>query len=403
MGRKSNRRHPLAGVSKKTSMSQKLKAVATKPWQCDFFRTEERISALHENSRFSDLTITFPGHQDVMQRLQEQLTADNLPEMYDTCVLFEDTSLLHKCTKILQVYSSDVLTSPHIGELSQNSFRHILQQKLNISSEVTVFNAVVLWGKAQLRKGTEDRDSLRQVTEELLIHVRFLTMTTDEMTEYVLPTGILTPEETSAILLNIKNVKNVKLPAEFSRNRKKRNVCFDRSFLRTITFKPNNKSMKSSYQKADENFVEDLTVSRVIYLKSIVDHGNILHNNSEVTIEGYWPNTDGDAVVETGRVINRAVEFKKPVKLTKDSKYIISAKQENSEIRKNHCCYEYEPSTDGSFEFDSEPEFEFDSDSESCVEERDYTYSNKNGNVVLKGNFLIISEGLTFHYFCLDN
>ncbi|XP_069959635.1 BTB/POZ domain-containing protein 3-like [Cherax quadricarinatus] len=162
------------------------------------------------------------------EHLRETLTATNLPEMYDTALLLEDTRLLQRCSQVLNHSPTAVLSSPHFGRLSRSALKHLLLQPLHITTEVVLLQALFSWGRSQA-----STLELREEIIEFLPLVRFLAMSTDEFVEYVMPAGVLTLQEASAILMNIKEVKDVPLPAICCQIREKR-LCYHESLLRKI-------------------------------------------------------------------------------------------------------------------------------------------------------------------------
>ncbi|XP_045115254.1 uncharacterized protein LOC123506912 isoform X2 [Portunus trituberculatus] len=181
--------------------------------------------------------------------LQATLTAANLPEIYDTAMLLEDTMLLEKCSKVVNHSPASVLSSPHMGRLSRPALTHLLQHPLHITSEVVLLEALLRWGHAQ---GT--RKELREEIEEFLPQVRFLTLTTDEFVEHVMPAGVLTLSEMTALLMSIKQLQGVSLPPLCCPEREKR-LCYDETLLRSITLAPRAASSRSRKQARGSNFV----------------------------------------------------------------------------------------------------------------------------------------------------
>nr|XP_053648995.1 uncharacterized protein LOC128700064 [Cherax quadricarinatus] len=57
--------------SRTSIMSEKTESevVTTTPWQCKLSTPEERLASLYQTSKFTDLTITFPGHEETMKVL----------------------------------------------------------------------------------------------------------------------------------------------------------------------------------------------------------------------------------------------------------------------------------------------------------------------------------------------
>ncbi|XP_071533132.1 BTB/POZ domain-containing protein 6-like [Panulirus ornatus] len=158
--------------------------------------------------------------------LQRVLNDVNYLKVYNAAVQLNNTDLIYKCSQIMQGSSGDVFSSQQITQLSRWALKHLLQQPCSIVTEVTVFRAVVTWGKHQLgaRKANFSPCDLRQEIEEFLAFVRFLTMSTDEFVEHVVPTEVFTAEEVCSILRNIKYGKSIPLPLVCSNSREKRNV-----------------------------------------------------------------------------------------------------------------------------------------------------------------------------------
>ncbi|XP_042867793.1 uncharacterized protein LOC122250450 [Penaeus japonicus] len=59
---------------------------------------------------------------------------------------------------------------------------------------------------------SQESNALRNVVKEFLPSIRFLTMSTDEFVEHVLPSRVLTSDEALTVLMNIKNIPDVHLP-----------------------------------------------------------------------------------------------------------------------------------------------------------------------------------------------
>lgn len=380
-------------------MSEKTESevVTTTPWQCKLSTPEERLASLYQTSKFTDLTITFPGHEETMKAhrlilamsspvfevmlfcplaekenlslpddppesfslllkylycgstefssiklavqvyclankyqmdaltkvcsefLQRELNPDNFPEVYDTAVLHEDVDLLNKCIMIVRLSASAAFSSPHFGQLSRTALRQILQQDFYIINESNVYKAIVSWGAAQ-RNGSKGGDeSLRHVIEEFLPEVRFLTMTVDEVLEHIVPTNILTPDETISVLMSIKNMQNITLPTGFSNNKEKRYSADEKltsirmqlgdypyyGYNDHITFSP-----------GEWSFAQNITFSDTVYLKKIICHGRIFQNCSTLTIKNNFGH-----VVSTTRVSENEAVFATPVCLTKGTKF----------------------------------------------------------------------------------
>lgn len=164
--------------------------------------------------------------------LQNNLDKDNLPMVYDTASLFEDKALQEKCSEIINATENSTMPRSNIEQLGRKSLRHFLEQDFSLLSEVYLFKGLISWAANHLGDQSSNSFTLNQrhQVEEFLPLIRFLTMTTDEFVENVLPTNVLTPKESNRILMNIKSVGNMQLPPVCSESKMKRtqglNMCF---------------------------------------------------------------------------------------------------------------------------------------------------------------------------------
>ncbi|XP_042862290.1 uncharacterized protein LOC122247247 isoform X2 [Penaeus japonicus] len=144
------------------------------------------------------------------QFLENNLNEKNLSEIYNAAVSLKNSSLLQLCSKVVRDQTSTIFLEPNFVKLSQDALLHLLQTTLYVSSEVKVFRAVVTWGKHQIdnRRAMNSEATLRREIEPLLPHIRFLSMSTDEFVTHVMPSGVLTSDESTAILLAIKETGN---------------------------------------------------------------------------------------------------------------------------------------------------------------------------------------------------
>ncbi|XP_064080310.1 BTB/POZ domain-containing protein 3-like [Macrobrachium nipponense] len=158
--------------------------------------------------------------------LQSHVDLKNLALVYEMSFFYDDSKLKQKCRKVVSE-SHEILSSPDVGQLSVQCMEDLLQQKLPVKSEVAVFRGLLRWGTLQSENSSTSAKcpkGLRQEIEMLLPHIRFLTMTLDDFVEHVMPSGVLTPEESTAIMMNIKRVLDISLPAICSPSRETR-VC----------------------------------------------------------------------------------------------------------------------------------------------------------------------------------
>ncbi|XP_071518152.1 BTB/POZ domain-containing protein 6-B-like isoform X2 [Panulirus ornatus] len=257
------------------------------------------------------------------EHLQATLTASNLPEMYDTAVLLEDSKLLRHCSQVVNHSPTAVLSSPEFGHLSRSALKHLLQHPLHITTEVVLLRALLNWGRCQ-----KSTTSLRKVIMDFLPMVRFLAMTTDEFVENVMPAGVLTLEETSAILMNIKEVRDVPLPTLCCQIREKR-LCYDDSLLRSVTlhtlhrFPRSKKSARGSifvHSSQEQILIMNMRVVGTIQLGKLECKAiNPTSGIATVNVK------DGSGnVLHTATTEGSVVDFEEPVTLNPDASHSVT-------------------------------------------------------------------------------
>ncbi|KAK8737927.1 hypothetical protein OTU49_004306 [Cherax quadricarinatus] len=157
--------------------------------------------------------------------LKRVLSDTNYLMVYNAAVHLDNPDLINKCSKKMYETSGDVFSTQRITQLSRWALQHLLEQPFINIDEVVVFSAVLSWGRHQLglRNTGCTPSELRREIEDFLPYLRFLTMSTDEFVENVVPTEIFSPEEICAILRNIKNVKGSPVPKACANTREKRN------------------------------------------------------------------------------------------------------------------------------------------------------------------------------------
>ncbi|XP_045612835.1 uncharacterized protein [Procambarus clarkii] len=213
-------------------------------------------------------------HKLCTKILLENINPVNFPKIYDLAILTENEALLSQCQLVLR-QTDAVLSSPTFGFLSRIALGSLLQEaSFEPTSDVLLYKAIVTWGRHKVAVGasrkvetqrplkkvfikacnetefsrkevvfaietdvSEEQEAthletkipeklgteiletqtecniLRHEIEEFLPMVRFLTMTTDEFTQIVLPSGVFNNDESIAILLKIKGVPGSCLPA----------------------------------------------------------------------------------------------------------------------------------------------------------------------------------------------
>ncbi|XP_047487663.1 BTB/POZ domain-containing protein 6-B-like isoform X1 [Penaeus chinensis] len=309
--------------------------------------------------------------------LQETLRPENLAEMYDTAVLLEDEHLLQRCYEVVDLYPTAVLSSPSFGLLSRGALRHLLQRPLHIPTEVILLKALLacssgaapsvcqiakhyrrvlqeqhatrstLWFYAScmidtdfprlfcsLKWGQARRSTkgLRDEISDFLPMVRFLSMTTDEFVEHVMPSGVLSLQEISSILMNIKELMDVPLPTICCPTRDKR-LCYVDSLLRRLTLSTTPALARSRKSARGSIFVHNS--QEQILIMNLRTSNTLLV--SKLECKGIHPTAGSAAVAikdHNGCVIGSAtsegpvVEFEEHVSLQPDVSHCVTVRLE---------------------------------------------------------------------------
>ncbi|XP_047469799.1 kelch-like ECH-associated protein 1 [Penaeus chinensis] len=207
------------------------------------------------------------------QYLENNLNDKNLSEIYNVAVSLKNPSLLQGCSRIVSGRTSTVLLEPNFVRLSQDALLHLLQTTLYISSEVKIFRAVLTWSKHQIdRRGALFSEAaLRREIEPLLPHIRFLSMSTDEFVSHIMPSGVLTSDESTAILLAIKESGSLhELPFICSNIKEKREI-FDKSLIKRLPLPDMTEGgiISHTYSYEDHVLIANLKSSKTIHLHRV--------------------------------------------------------------------------------------------------------------------------------------
>ncbi|XP_050701594.1 BTB/POZ domain-containing protein 6-A-like [Eriocheir sinensis] len=146
------------------------------------------------------------------QYLRENVTPGTVLSIYNVATTIKDLRLLQRCVKMVRECGASLLLSPSVGQLERPALAHLLKY-LTQASHALVFRCIITWGQVRMASRGVDphRSQLKEEVDEFLPRVSFLAMTTNEFVEHVMPSGVFSPEEDLAILLNIAGYK-VNLP-----------------------------------------------------------------------------------------------------------------------------------------------------------------------------------------------
>lgn len=94
-----------------------------------------------------------------------------------------------------------VENDPHWSELPAEDILFIVRSNKLCVTEIELFKGVMKWGEAECKRQKLEptQDTLKNILEKMMIHIRFPLMTTNELAMVVSPTGVLDPDDLIAV------------------------------------------------------------------------------------------------------------------------------------------------------------------------------------------------------------
>ncbi|KAK9496505.1 hypothetical protein O3M35_013202 [Rhynocoris fuscipes] len=140
--------------------------------------------------------------QKCVSYLADNIDTNNALIIYEFAKYHNEENLGKLCQREIQVNTSQVLLSDSLIDISSTTFEMILDlKKLNISSELELFNALDIWAKHECERIATDNS--RTVANSLLKKIRFLTLTSEEFINGPVHSELLNHSEKLEILLRI--------------------------------------------------------------------------------------------------------------------------------------------------------------------------------------------------------
>jgi len=135
--------------------------------------------------------------------LSDGLNVDNVIEVLEQSLLFNDKELQSKCLEFIGNNAKVVLTGSEILSASPQTMDSILNVDELSVKEIVVYETCIVWAKHQLQSQipTENPtdEMIREVLGDLLYKIRFPSMKLTEFAEIVQGNNILTAEEKASI------------------------------------------------------------------------------------------------------------------------------------------------------------------------------------------------------------
>ncbi|KAK8390620.1 hypothetical protein O3P69_010365 [Scylla paramamosain] len=148
------------------------------------------------------------------QYLQDSVARSTVLSIYNVATALKDAKLLLRCIKTVRESGTELLVSAAVGELERPALASLLKHLKHVPHSL-VFRCIITWGQVRIASRGVDpnRSLLKEEVEEFLPRVSFLAMSTQDFVAHVMPSGVFSPGEDLAILLNMAGYK-VNLPQE---------------------------------------------------------------------------------------------------------------------------------------------------------------------------------------------
>ncbi|XP_018017600.1 BTB/POZ domain-containing protein 2 [Hyalella azteca] len=231
------------------------------------------------------------------QYLLHKVSTDNCHFAYQGAMTCGDMELASRCAQIASGAWAQG-RSAVMRALPRQALYHLLEQdRLCLSSECSLFQAVVDWGQHALKSQGEGTDVRSQV-EEFLPLIRFLAMTPEEFLDKVSPSQVLTADECVSILMNIRG-RNAPLPTTFYCSLMgPRQTVFDDGLLQVLTNCPHNSKKSKNSDLGNKSYRQGLGFklyfSSSIYMKSVQISSGFLPRDGQLLLL----DSEGKAIME---------------------------------------------------------------------------------------------------------
>ncbi|XP_067137267.1 BTB/POZ domain-containing protein 1-like [Centruroides vittatus] len=178
-----------------------------------------------ESNRLNELLqIYYIAYQYKIYKLMTICRDQIIPriDVNNVCIVFQhsfefnDEVMKNSCRIVISQHTESVLQSENFIQISQDTVINILKlNEMNIPSESVLFEAAIRWAKEQIAKANQDSSSSRVIRvrmNPLLSHIRFLTMTIEQIFLGPETSGIFKEGEIMKICKNIANYGSTALP-----------------------------------------------------------------------------------------------------------------------------------------------------------------------------------------------
>ncbi|XP_066904621.1 BTB/POZ domain-containing protein 1 isoform X2 [Halyomorpha halys] len=161
--------------------------------------------------------------KDCINYLLDHLNHSNALYLYEFSKFHDEIKLRKQCILEIQLHTTEVLRSVHASNMSEDTISSILDlHTLNVPSELTLFKMVEEWILSTIDMKDLSSTQWKGKFYGILKKIRFLSLTTNEFAESILPTKLLTDKEKLDILLRIVKVSETPMGNGLCELRQKR-------------------------------------------------------------------------------------------------------------------------------------------------------------------------------------
>lgn len=153
--------------------------------------------------------------------IKRKMNRKNVVPFYNDLTFFGETCLVERCLAEMDTYAHYLINNnEYLKHFTKDLFAVILKRDTFCAREVDIFDAIKWWivrdinqkNKKEDEEEHVEPDVIRKEMEELIPLIRFPLMTMKEFVQIVVPTKILTTEETMEVLTAYR--KDVKTAAD---------------------------------------------------------------------------------------------------------------------------------------------------------------------------------------------
>ena len=129
--------------------------------------------------------------------LKSSLTKRNVCMMFSQAQLFDEKVLEAQCIKMIEKNAKDILDSVGFREIPSQCLRTILTSDNLGVNEIIIFRSCLRWAECECKRQRLEitKENRRKVLEDVYTAIRFPLISSDEVVEEVVASGVLTSDE----------------------------------------------------------------------------------------------------------------------------------------------------------------------------------------------------------------